>query len=261
MLDRVLRILEAFDASTPTLTVGALARRANLPQATAYRLVDDMVRRGFLDRAAGGEVRPGLRLWELVTRCYPARDLRDAALPFLQDVQSVVHQHTQLAVLQDGEVLVLERLSSPDSVINQASVANRLTVHETSLGMSLLAFSPAPVQDRYRHEHPGLDERFDGGFRRALAEVRRRGHAALDGVLDVGTSGIAVPVLDRSGHAVAALGVVVPTGTRPHTIVAVLSAAARGIARSVGHGPSDDARFPRPVDGPADGGRPRDIRP
>src|SRR5690606_3325879 len=110
----------------------ALARRADLPQATAYRIVDDMARRGFLDRQPTGEVRPGLRLWELVTRCYPARDLRDAALPFIQDVQSVVHQHTQLAVLQDDEVLVLERLSSPASVINQASVANRLPVHDTS---------------------------------------------------------------------------------------------------------------------------------
>ncbi|WP_019747305.1 IclR family transcriptional regulator [Rhodococcus erythropolis] len=236
-LDRVLRILEAFDASTQALTVGALARRADLPQATAYRIVDDMARRGFLDRQPTGEVRPGLRLWELVTRCYRARELREAALPFIQDVQSVVHQHTQLAVLQDDEVLVLERLSSPTSVINQASVANRLPVHDTSLGMSMLAFSPSHSQARYSHEHAEIDDRFDGGLRGALAEIRTRGYAVLDGALDEGTTGIAVPVLDRSKLAVASIGVVVPTGTRRHTIVAVLSAAARGIARATGNGP------------------------
>jgi len=237
VLDRVLRILESFDASSPTLTVGALARRADLPQASAYRIVDDMVRRGFLDRQPTGEVRPGLRLWELVTRCYPARDLRDAALPFIQDVQSIVHQHTQLAVFQDDEILVLERLSSADSVTNQASVAYRLPVHDTSLGMSMLAFSLPHRQEQYLREHPEIDHRFDGGLRRALAEIRTHGYALLDGALDEGTTGIAVPVLDRSKHAMASLGVVVPTGTRRHTIVAVLSAAARGIARSSGQGP------------------------
>ncbi len=75
-------------------------------------------------------------------------------MPFLQDVQSVVHQHTQLSVLRDGEVLVLERLSSSGSVINQASVAGRMSAHDTSMGMVMLAFSPAEVQEEYRRLHP-----------------------------------------------------------------------------------------------------------
>src|SRR5690606_27061254 len=225
------------------LTVGSLARRSGIPQATAYRLVGELVQHGLLTRDDDGRVRLGLRLWELVARSAPARDLREAALPFLQDVQSVVHQHTQLAVLQDDEVLVLERLSASDSVVNQASVARRLPVHDTSLGMSMLAFSPAEVQEAYRRRHPEVEKRFaatTSDFRRALAEVRRRGYARFDGVLDEGTTGIAVPVLARSGHALAALGVVVPTGaSRQQAVVPVLMAAARGIARGVGERPPD----------------------
>lgn len=243
MLDRVVRILWAFDGADPRLTVGALSRRADIPPATTYRLVSDMVRAGLLARDESGELRLGLRLWELVTRGYPARDLRDAAVPFLQDVQSVVHQHAQLAVLQDDEVLVLERLSYAGSVINQASVAGRLPIHTTSLGMSILAFSPRHVQEAYRRAHPEADERFTDGhkdFRRALAEIRRRGYASFDEFLDVGTTGIAVPVLDRAGHAFAAIGVVVPTGVQQrHSIVAVLTAAARGIARTAGKTPPE----------------------
>ncbi|MDO1483983.1 transcriptional regulator [Rhodococcus rhodochrous] len=243
MLDRVVRILESFDDTQPRLTVGSLARRSGIPQATAYRLVGELVQHGLLTRDDDGRVRLGLRLWELVARSAPARDLREAALPFLQDVQSVVHQHTQLAVLQDDEVLVLERLSASDSVVNQASVARRLPVHDTSLGMSMLAFSPAEVQEAYRRRHPEVEKRFAAttrDFRRALAEVRRRGYARFDGVLDEGTTGIAVPVLARSGHALAALGVVVPTGaSRQQAVVPVLMAAARGIARGVGERPPD----------------------
>ncbi len=243
MLDRVVRILESFDDTQPRLTVRGLARRSGIPQATAYRLVGELVQHGLLTRDDDGRVRLGLRLWELVARSAPARDLREAALPFLQDVQSVVHQHTQLAVLQDDEVLVLERLSASDSVVNQASVARRLPVHDTSLGMSMLAFSPAEVQEVYRRRHPEVEKRFAAttrDFRRALAEVRRRGYARFDGVLDEGTTGIAVPVLTRSGRALAALGVVVPTGaSRQQAVVPVLMAAARGIARGVGERPPD----------------------
>ncbi|MEU5841336.1 IclR family transcriptional regulator [Rhodococcus sp. NPDC047139] len=247
MLDRVVRILESFDDTQPRLTVGALSRRSGIPQATTYRLVGELVQHGLLTRETDGRIRLGLRLWELVARSAPARDLREAALPFLQDVQSVVHQHTQLAVLQDGEVLVLERLSASDSVVNQASVARRLPVHDTSLGMAMLAFSPPEVQDSYRHRFPRVDERSAAtrrDFRRTLAEIRRRGHARFDGMLDEGTTGISVPVLTRAGYALAALGVVVPTSAvRQHAVVPVLMAAARGIARGVGERPPDGASF------------------
>ncbi|MBS9374667.1 IclR family transcriptional regulator [Rhodococcus sp. B50] len=243
MLDRVVRILESFDDTQPRLTVGALARRAGIPQATAYRLVGELVQHGLLTRDDDGRVRIGLRLWELVARSAPARDLREAALPFLQDVQSVVRQHTQLAVLQDDEVLVLERLSASESVVNQASVARRLPVHDTSMGMSMLAFSPPGVQESYLRRHPEVETRFAAttrDFRRALAEIRRRGYARFDGVLDEGTTGISVPVLTRAGRALAALGVVVPTGaSRQQAVVPVLMAAARGIARGVGERPPD----------------------
>lgn len=243
ILDRVVRILESFDDAQPTLTVSALSRRSGIPQATMYRLVGEMVEHGILARSQDGTVRLGLRLWELVARSSPAKDLREAALPFLQDVQSVVHQHTQLSVLRDGEVLVLERLSSSGSVINQASVAGRMSAHDTSMGMVMLAFSPTGVQERYRLRYPDVDRRSSTtttDFRRDLAEIRRRGYASYDGVLDDGTTGISVPVLDRAGRAVAALGVVVPTGVvQRQAIIAVLMAAARGIAREAGESPPD----------------------
>lgn len=242
VLDRVVRILESFDRDQPALTMSALARRADIPQATLYRLVGEMARHGLVARESGGTVRLGLRLWELTARSSPVEGLSETALPFLQDIQSVVHQHTHLAVLEDGEVLVLERLSSSGSVINQASVAGRMTAHATSMGMALLAHSPLGIQEDYERRHPELDTLFPpatGSFRRTLAEIRRRGHAILDGVLDVGTTGISVPVVDRSGHAFAALGVVVPTDVpQRQAIVAVLLTAARGLARALGEQPS-----------------------
>ena len=61
MLDRLVRILDSFDAQNPTLTVNSLAHRADVPQATAYRLVDDLVAHGLLARDADRQVRLGVR--------------------------------------------------------------------------------------------------------------------------------------------------------------------------------------------------------
>ncbi|MBE0975191.1 helix-turn-helix domain-containing protein, partial [Escherichia coli] len=43
-MDRLIRVRFAFDAERPVLTVAALARRTELPLATAYRWVDRLVR-------------------------------------------------------------------------------------------------------------------------------------------------------------------------------------------------------------------------
>jgi hypothetical protein len=105
VLLRVVRILAAFTPEASALTVTAIARRAALPQATASRLVAEMIGHGLLDREPGGRVRIDVRLWELAQRAAPTLRLREAAMPFMQDLHNVVGHHVQLGVLDGDEVL------------------------------------------------------------------------------------------------------------------------------------------------------------
>lgn len=235
MLDRLVRILDAFDAQNPSLTVNALSRRADVPRATTYRLLENMVGHGLLARDADGQVRLGLRLWELANRSASTLDLRQAALPFMEDINQLVGQNTQLAVLHEDDVLVIERLSRPGSVVNQANVAGRMPVHLTSMGMALLAYSPAGVLEGYLQRH---GERMLGQhpkLRHELAEIRRTGYATFDGFIDPESTGAAAPILDSRGYALAVLAVVVPrdSGLLPSAVMA-LQTAARGISRALG---------------------------
>ncbi|MET1033815.1 MAG: IclR family transcriptional regulator [Arthrobacter sp.] len=247
MLDRLVRILDAFGPEQPALTVSALARRAGVPRATAYRLVDELVRHGFLSRDDDGSVRLGLRLWEIANRSSSTRDLRLVAMPFMEDVNQVVRQNTQLAVLHDDDVLIVERLSRPGSVVNQAQVAGRMPVHLTSMGMALLAFAPAPVREEYLARHAEEVAARHPDIRRELAHIRLNGFATFDGFIDAETTGASVPILDARGQAIAVLAVVMPRGSEqlPAAVMA-LRTAARGIARGLaqprpgtGSGPGD----------------------
>ena len=235
MLDRLVRILDAFDAQNPTLTVNALARRADVPRATTYRLLENLVSHGLLARDADGQVRLGLRLWELANRSASTLNLRQAALPFMEDINQLVGQNTQLAVLHEDDVLVIERLSRPGSVVNQANVAGRMPVHLTSMGMALLAYSPTSVLEGYLERHGETMLTQHPKLRHELAQIRRNGYATFDGFIDTSTTGAAVPILDDRGYASAVLSVVVPLGSDllPAAVMA-LRTAARGIARALG---------------------------
>lgn len=244
LTSRIVRIISAFDGSHPAMPVSALSRRAGLPLSTTHRLVGELTAHGLLEREPGGGIRPGLRLWELASRSSSALDLRTVAMPFMEDIQAVVRQHTQLSVLRDDEVLFIERLSSRGSVLNRARVASRLPLHISSSGMVMMAHSPRHVQEAY------LDRSAAGagtGTRPAAAELRQQwagmrqyGFASLPGTVVAETTGVAVPVFNAAGHAVAALGVVVPTGAEnPAGTVPALMTAARGIARGLGAGAAD----------------------
>ena len=93
MLDRIVRILDSFDPKTPKLSVAALARRAQIPRATMYRLIEDLVGHGLLARDHEGQISLGLRLWELANRSAATQGLRKAALPFMPSSGTLSVRH------------------------------------------------------------------------------------------------------------------------------------------------------------------------
>jgi DNA-binding IclR family transcriptional regulator len=235
VVDRIVRVIAAFPDGGGTLQLSQLAERAGLPLTTAHRLVRQLAQHGLLDLGDGGSVQLGLRLWELVNRNSPALILRQAALPFMEDIQQVLNQNVNLAILDGLEVLFVERLSRRGSVTNRAQIAGRMPVHISSAGVALMAFQSRDVQAEYLEQFADPSGRLNADdMRLLLAEANRQGYAQLAGVVDADTWGIAVPVLSRKKDAVAALGVVVPLQEmRLQALVPALQTAARGIGRQL----------------------------
>jgi DNA-binding IclR family transcriptional regulator len=233
VVDRVVRVIAAFPEGVTVLQLSELAERAELPLSSAHRLVRQLADHGFLDLGAGGTVRLGMRLWELVNRNAPTLALRQAALPFMEDIQQVLNQNVNLAVLDRWEALFVERLSRRGSVANRARVAGRMPVHVSSAGLALMANQDKAVQAAYLDQFSDPDGQVtEDAVRALLSETAHQGFAQLAGVVDPDTWGIAVPVLDGRQRAVAALGVVVPLREmRLQALVPALQTAARGIAR------------------------------
>jgi DNA-binding IclR family transcriptional regulator len=216
---RVATVLAAFDTEHGALTLSELSRRAALPLTTAHRLAGELSRHGMLERDEAGRYRIGLRLWEIASTAARAVDLREAALPVLQELCATTRENVQLAVLDGRDAVYLERLSRPGSVHVVTRAGSRLPVHATGVGLVLLAYAPIEVQDdvlaaplarltRYTVTDPRR-------LRRILADVRRDGSVVSDRQIETISVSVAAPVRDRAARVVAAVSVVVAAGRVP----------------------------------------------
>lgn len=122
VVDRILRVFTAFPDGPGWLPLADLSRRAELPQSTAFRLVRQLAAHGLVEITPEGSVCLGLRLRlrELAIRNSPTMELRRAAVPFMEDIQEILNQNVNLAILEGREVLFVERMSRSGSVENRA---------------------------------------------------------------------------------------------------------------------------------------------
>ena len=118
-------------------------------------------------------------------------------MPFMEDIQQVLNQNVNLAVLDGWEALFVERLSRRGSVANRAKVAGRMPVHISSAGLALMAHQDRALQAEYLEQFADPGREGHRGCRAGLlSETSHQGFAQLAGVVDPDTWGIAVPVLD-----------------------------------------------------------------
>jgi len=203
-------LLWAFDPDRPELGISELARRTGLPKSTTHRLAGELVRLGLLEQA-GPRLRLGLRLFELGQLVPRQRTLRDAALPFMEDLREATQNSVHLAVLEGIEVVYVEILLSRGSRSLPSRVGGRLPAHATGVGKAILAFSPPEVVTA--RIEAGLVRLSPhtivtpGGLTRELRTIRSEGVSYDRQESDLGIVCAAAPVIAPDGTVTAGLSV------------------------------------------------------
>jgi len=240
VIDRALSLLSAFDAGRRRLSLAELSRRSGIPVSSTLRLARHLVRWGALERDAEGCYCVGLRLLEVASLAPRGHGLRQVAMPFMSDLAEVTRQHVQLAVREGTEATLVERLSAHQATPVQYRIGGRLPLHSTAVGLVLLAFAPAGLQEEFlarpmprEPDHVLIPADV---MRRTLADVRRERLAIYrrpepDGVIVA----VAAPIFGADDSAVAALGVLLPERVaQPRRLGLAVRTAAQGISRELG---------------------------
>lgn len=232
---RVLTILSTFDSSHPRQGLSEIARRSGMPVATVSRLLGELVAGEALTRQPDGRYEIGRRLWQLGLLAPVNHELREVALPFLNDIHAATGDVVQFAVREGSAVLIIERIVGSSSVPVMSRMGVWHPLHATGVGRALLAEAPPEVVAEVLANLTPITRHTitdPARLRQDIADTRRRGYAVTMEEMSLGTGSIAVPVRPVPGPAVAALGVVTSPGrTRPSRLVPTLQVAAGAIGR------------------------------
>jgi IclR family transcriptional regulator, pca regulon regulatory protein len=130
--------------------------------------------------------------------------------PHLQAVRDKTGDSSSLAVLSGYDILYLVHVSTNRMVRLAAGVGTRYPAYATSMGRAILAFEADDVRAHYLStcsfvrftEHTVTSK---SELKKIFDEARRASYAAIKDELDYGLISIAVPILDDSGRAMAAI--------------------------------------------------------
>jgi IclR family acetate operon transcriptional repressor len=217
-VERALAILEVLGGAHGPLRLGEVAQRCGINTSTCHHLLDTLVGRGYVSRAATGlGYRLGRQAWVLGQTGAGRHGWLDHALPIAQGVRDALGEATVLAAFQDGALVQLARLDTPFSRSGVPCTADlRRAAHAAAVGKAILAWLPEPQVARVIADQ-GLD-RLNSHTRTTLAELanclrlaRRHGFALDDEEFALGVVSLACVLRGPGGEVLGAMGCCVPS--------------------------------------------------
>jgi len=212
-LARGLAVIRAFTQQRRHLTIAQVSQRTAIPRAAVRRCLYTLSMLGYVGTEDGRTYALRPRILVLGHAYLSSTPLVYAVQPLLDQITSVLHESSSLAVLEGDEILYIARSSTTTRLMSiDLGIGSRLPAYCTSMGRVLLAGLSAIELDLYlsRVKLVKLTTRTVSTadeLKAVLNAVRRNGYAVVDQELEIGLRSIAVPVSDREGRSVAAINV------------------------------------------------------
>jgi len=213
-LGKGLQVIEAFDEDHPRLTTSETAERVGITRTAARRYLLSLVHFGYAET-------DGKRFWLLprVLRLGQSY-LQGARLPrviqpFLQRLATECQENFSFSVLDGHEVVYVVRSNNPRLITIGFALGARVPAHVATPGLAILSTMTEPWLDDWTaaHEFAAFTPRTvtdPTEFRRNVRAARELGYWVTEQQYTPGLRGIAVPVKDRKGVCVGAIGTTVP---------------------------------------------------
>ena len=240
-LAKGLAILQALAEAEAPRGISELARQFGIAKSGVHRLLRLLMEAGWVRQDAEWRYAPTSKIWELGNRVAERIDLRKLAAPVMRDLLSATGETVYLSVPDALEVLVADKLDSPDSVVAHARIGGRSPAHCSAAGKALIAWA----DDRTLAALPQRLKRFTprthasrAALLADLRTVRSKGYAVNRGEWHADIGGVASPIRDAGGAVVASLGVHMLaarlTPARTRDVGAKVLAHAQRITRELG---------------------------
>jgi IclR family pca regulon transcriptional regulator len=216
------RVMEAFTSEMPSLLLSEVARRADVDNATAFRLLNTLVALGYVEKDEGEKrFRLSLKCLDLGFNAIARMDLRQIARPMLHRLVAEGAGAASIGVLDHGDVIYIDRVQPGlTRIVVDIRIGTRIPAFSSALGRAMLAALPPEARRRHleSRERAPLTPYTVTDVDRLMAlldEAQARGYALVDQESVVGLRAIAAPIVGSDGLPIAALSVAAASTAAP----------------------------------------------
>jgi len=258
-----LQVIELLAHSERPLSLTEIAEALDLVKSNVHRLLQGLTQTRYIVRDESTlKYSASIRLWELGSAVLLKLDLRRHAEIIMESLAMSTDETVHLSILDEDEVVYLHKVESMNPVRAYTQIGGRAPACCVATGKALLAFR----SNEYLHRIASklvpqtkttiidADEFFS-----EIARIRKIGYATNMGEWREGVYGVAAPIFDGSGNAIAAIGLSGPkprfTSVKVREFAELLVTAATDITANLsGHAGYQALRGPdkRPIAGQRD---------
>jgi IclR family pca regulon transcriptional regulator len=218
-----LKVIEAFSAERPRLSISEAAEITDLDRATTRRCLLTLSESGYADYD-GKFFTLTPRVLRLGTGCLAAMPLPRIVQPVLDRLSQEIGESTSVSILDETEIVYVARAAQRRVMSIALMPGSRLPAYCTSMGRVLLA-ALDPIEARRLLEASSRERRTErtvtdiDALMAVLATVRNDGYAIIDQEVEIGLRSIAVPLRNARQQVVAALNVGLSVGVEPPSVL------------------------------------------
>ena len=238
---RAFEIIEYIAQSDDWVSLRTLARDLHLGPATAYRFLATLKELGYMrQHPEDSRYRLSLKFAWLGSRVLEPMQLRSIARPWLERLTATTNETTHLAVLENNQIVYLEKIDNNQAMQMRSRVGSRGYPHSTAVGKALLAFLPDDMREAILPNLPlpSLTRNTitsQSELCQQLEMTCQRGYSVDDEENEIGIRCVGVPVFNHMGRVVAAVSISGWTITVTHDRVPELAALLQDICRNISH--------------------------
>ncbi len=206
-IDRAVSLVATVVRADEPLTFPELHSESGLAKSTASRLLAALERTELLERNEDGAYVAGPLFWLYAIRHDPWDELVRIAGPTMQLIGEDTRETVNLSVTRGDRVVQVAQVDSTYMLGTKDWTEADVPVHASALGKVLLAYGTLELNSRPLEQVTPNTITDPTALRQELASVLRNGWASTIDELEIGLTGVAVPVYGGDGQVVAALGV------------------------------------------------------
>lgn len=212
VIERTIKIINLLENTSKGIGLTEISKRTNINKTTCYRILQTLMSDNIVEYGeTNGSYRLGLRLLELGNSVLKRMDVREIALPYLNELTAITKQTSYLCVLHQDKALCVERVEGSHLQILMLKVGDIWPLYVGAAPRAMLAYLDdvkiEEIISNATDEHTKLSEKKHNNYWQLIYDIREKGYSVSYEDVIPNVSSIGAPIFDHRGKVIAAISV------------------------------------------------------